>query len=337
MTNKGNYSSVILMLSLVFSIILIGVSGFMLIEHYNLLDAFYMTIITIGTVGFREVSPLSDAGKVFTAILIILSFGSFGYVITTFTKFMVEGVFKNYYKYSKVKNKISKLNGHIVVCGFGHNGTETVRELYEHCKSVVIVEKSPEVVSSIMQNPDYLYVEGDATNETILKQTNIENAKALITTMPKDADNLYIVLTARELNPNITIVSRASDDNSVKKLKRAGANNVIMPDRIGGNRMAKLVVQPDVVEFMEHIFLQQKRDIKVDEVSCSHSVFINKSIRELDVRNASGSNILGIRTGEGNYIINPSADTIIKSDYKLFVLGSPQQNEKLRDVLKSTE
>lgn len=337
MKNAGNYNSIFIMLGLAFGILIIGIAGFVLIEHYRLLDAFYMTIITISTVGFREVNPLSDSGKIFTAILIILSLGSFGYVITTFTKFMVEGVFKNYYKYSKVKKKISQLNGHIVVCGFGLNGTETARELFEHNKNVVIVEKSPEVIAIIQKNPEFLYVEGDATNENILRQTNIENATALITTMPNDADNLYIVLTARELNPNITIVSRASNDNSVNKLKRAGANNVIMPDRIGGNRMAKLVVQPDVVEFMEHIFLQQKRDIKVDEVSCSHSVFINKSIRELDIRNASGSNILGIRTGDGSYIINPSADTIIKSEYKLFVLGSPQQNEKLRDVLMSSE
>lgn len=234
-----------------------------------------------------------------------------------------------------MKNKISKLNGHIVVCGFGHNGTETVRELLEHGKQVVIVEKQPEIVAALMESPGYLYVEGDATNENVLKQTNIENACALITTMPNDADNLYVVLTARELNPNIIIVSRASDDNSVKKLKRAGANNVIMPDRIGGNRMAKLVVQPDVVEFMEYIFLQQKRDIKVDEVSCSSSAYINKSIRDLDVRNMSGANILGIRTGEGSFIINPSANTIIKSDYKLFVLGTPQQNEKLKEILNN--
>ena len=236
-----------------------------------------------------------------------------------------------------MKKKISQLNGHIIVCGFGNNGTKTVRELLEHNKKVVIVEKSHEMIARAQQNPDMLYIEGDATNENVLRETNIESAKALITTMPNDADNLYVVLTARELNQNITIVSRASDDNSIKKLKRAGANNVIMPDRIGGNRMAKLVVQPDVVEFMEYIFLQQKRDIKVDEVSCSHSIFINNSIRELDMRDASGANILGIRTGDGNYIINPSADTIIHSDDKLFVLGSPQQNEKLREVLKSTE
>jgi voltage-gated potassium channel len=336
MNRPGSFKSVYFLLALILGIIVFGTVGYILIEGYRLLDAFYMTVITIGTVGFREISPLSDAGKIFTALLILISFGSFGYVITTFTKFMVEGFFKNYYQLSKMKNKISKLEGHIIVCGYGNNGTETVHELLEHSEKVVIVEKMPEIIEQLRKNPDLLFIEGDATNENILRETNIENAKALITTMPNDADNLYIVLTAKELNNKITIVSRASDEHSIKKLKRAGANNVIMPDKIGGNRMAKLVVQPDIVEFMEFIFLQQRRDIKVEEVSCYHSVFIDKSIRDLDVRNASGANILGIRTADGNYHINPSADTIIHNDDKLFVLGSPSQIEKLRTVIRGS-
>ena len=334
MNKSGSFKSISILLGLVLGIVLMGTVGYMFIEKYRLLDAFYMTVITIGTVGFREIQPLSDVGKIFTAFLIIMSFGSFGYVITTFTKFMVEGFFKNYFQFTKMKNKIAKLKDHVIVCGYGNNGAETVHELYEHNEKVVIVEKVPEIIEKIRKNPDLYFIDGDATNENVLKECNIESAKALITTMPNDADNLYIVLTAKELNNKITIVSRASDENSIKKLKRAGANNVIMPDKIGGNRMAKLVAQPDVVEFMEFIFLQQGRDIKVEEVSCYHSVFINKSIRDLDVRNASGANILGIRTTDGNYHINPSAATIIQSDDKLFVLGSPTQVEKLRNVLR---
>lgn len=336
MKKQGNFRTMFWLLGLIIGIVCFGTGGYILIEGYRFLDAFYMTIETIGTVGFREIKPLSDAGKIFTSILIILSFGCFGFVITTFTKYMVEGFFKNYFQFAKMKNKISKLNGHIIVCGYGNNGNETVRELLEHNEKVVVVEKTPEIIEQLRLNNELFYIEGDATNENILRETNIESAKALITTMPNDADNLYIVLTAKELNNKITIVSRASDEHSIKKLKRAGANNVIMPDKIGGNRMAKLVVQPDVVEFMEFIFLQQKRDIKVDEVSCNHSVFINKSIRDLDIRNASGANILGIRTSDGNYLINPSADTIIHNDDKLFVLGSPAQNEKLRQVIKGS-
>lgn len=336
MRKQGSFKSIYVLLGLILGIISLGTCGYMFIENYRFLDAFYMTIETVGTVGFREIRPLSDGGKIFTSLLIILSFGCFGYVITTFTKFMVEGFFRNYFQFAKMKNKISKLSGHIIVCGYGNNGTETIRELLEYNEKVVVIEKATDITEQLKANPDILFIEGDATNEDVLRETNIETAKALITTMPNDADNLYIVLTVKELNNKITIVSRASDNHAIKKLKRAGANNVIMPDKIGGNRMAKLVVQPDVVEFMEYIFLQQKRDIKVDEVSCSHSVFINKSIRDLDVRNASGANILGIRTGDGNYIINPSADTLIHSEDKLFVLGSPIQNEKLKEVLRGT-
>jgi voltage-gated potassium channel len=320
-------------LLLVLAIVIAGIIGYTILEGYSVADAFYMTIITVATVGFSEVHPLSDGGKMFTAILIIISFSTFGYVASLITRFFIDGAFKNYYRHTKVKKKIEQLSDHIIVCGFGRNGEQTVFELLEHNRKVVVIEKVPAVIDMVRKIPDLLYIEGDSTSEDVLIETRISHAKALVTTLPNDADNLYVVLTARELNPGMTIISRATDENSVKKLKRAGANNVIMPDRIGGQRMAKLVVQPDIVEFIEFIMLQRSKDVYLEELSLDHSLYANRSIRELDIRNASGANIVGIRTKDRSFVVNPSPDLILSPLDKLFVLGNRSQLEKLSDIL----
>ncbi len=179
-----------------------------------------------------------------------------------------------------------------------------------------------------------MYIEGDATHEEILEAARIEKAAALITTMPSDADNLFIVITARQLNPGMKIISRASEDKADSKLKRAGANNVIMPDKIGGQRMAKLIVQPDVVEFLEYIMLQESDDVTLKELSCKNlaACFSGKTIKELGIRNITGANIIGLKK-ERKYIFNPDPEIILSSDDNLFVLGNPVQIAKLKDVL----
>jgi voltage-gated potassium channel len=189
-------------------------------------------------------------------------------------------------------------------------------------------------VATITHKHSDLVLEGDATHDEILERAGIKKAKALITTLPVDADNLFIVLSARTLNPEITIISRASEDNSDKKLKLAGANNVIMPDRIGGAHMASLVMKPDVMEFVDFITGQGGENIRLEEITFENisSKFQNKTIRELEVRNKSGANIIGFKTAEGEYIINPSADTQIIPDAKLFVLGTTEQIVRLKEL-----
>lgn len=319
---------------LLFSIFLTGVSGFVFIENYKLIDAFFMTVISITTVGFEIVQPLSDTGKVFTAILIMTSFGVLGYFLSTLTKMFVEGVFKNYYKESKVKKTIENLKGHVVLCGFGRNGKQVAAELTVSGTSFVILEKDMGIIEKIKSETNYLYLEGDSTHEETLVLANVKNAKALITVMPNDADNLYVILSAKELNPEITVVSRASDEKSVAKLYRAGANKVIMPDKIGGQRMAKLVTQPDVVEFLEFIGLQGK-DVSLEEVSCNsiNIIFKDKSIKDFNIRNVSGANIVGIKKQDGTFVFNPSPEEKISSNDKLFVLGTPEQIRLLNKVL----
>ncbi len=330
------FRSILTAMGLLFGIGLVGILGFMIIEGYSLLDAAYMTVITMATVGFRELAEPSTGGKIFTIGLIVVSFGIFGYVATTVTRYIVDGIFTHYFIDSKVKKSIDKLSNHVIVCGFGRNGSQSVKELFEHDNDLVIVEKSEEIINAIRDSKGFLYVHGDATQEGVLESANIANARALITTLPNDADNLFIVITARQLHPDLLIISRASDDNSDIKLKRAGASNVIMPDKIGGTRMARLVVDPDVVEFLDHVLMQPFRTgVKIEEITCNNiaDCFENSSIKELDIRNQSGANIIGLKRGNGIYIVNPSADIRLSGSDQLFVLGTNEQIESLQKLI----
>ncbi|HEY6162512.1 MAG TPA: potassium channel protein [Bacteroidia bacterium] len=322
-------------LLLLFLIVLIGVVGFMLIEHYNLLDAFYMTIITVATVGFNEVHPLSEAGRVFTSFLIITSFGTFAYAVSSITKYIVDGEFNLYFKNLQVNQAIEKLDNHVIICGYGRNGRQAAHVLKNHNQRFVVIESKKTVVNTLTHKFKDLIVEGDATQDEVLEKAGIGRARALITTLPEDADNLFIVLSARSLNAKLFIISRASDDNSDKKLKTAGANNVIMPDRVGGAHMASLVLKPDVMEFLDFITGQGTDNIKLEEITFDNlrEEFRNKSMRDLEIRNKSGANIIGFKTANGEYIVNPSPDTKMIHDAKLFVLGTTEQIHKLKELL----
>jgi voltage-gated potassium channel len=326
-------------MSLLFGIILIGVSGFMVIEGFTFTDAFFMTIITIATVGFREVHPLSSTGMYFTAFLIIFSFGIFAYAVSTFTRYVIDGAIGHYYKNRRVKNKIQKLRDHVVICGFGRNGRQAVQELIDHHIKIVVVERDEQVAENIADNPDILFIHGDSTRDDVLSMCRLDRARALITTLPVDADNLFVVLTARELNPGVKIISRASNEHSDAKLKRAGATNIIMPDRIGGQRMAKLVTQPDVVEFLDFLMLQSSENVALEEVSCNklNICFEGKAIRELDTRNDSGANIIGLKRPDNSYIINPLPETQISVNDKLFALGTRNQLTRFKKILVEGE
>ncbi len=328
--STNNLRHAYLTLGLLLSVIVIGIIGYMMLG-YTLSEAVYQTIITIATVGFEEVHQLDNRGMWFTSILVVFSIGIFFYAVTSFTRFIVEGVFLNTYKDNKVKRRISQISGHVVICGYGRNGKQVAIELHEHNMKTVIVEQNPDIAQVLRETPGMLYVEGDATDEEVLSQTHLETARAMITTLPQDADNLFVVLSAKELNPNMKIISRASLDNSEVKLKRAGANNVIMADKIGGQRMAKLVAQPDVVEFIELILLQSADSVVLEEISCHNlaSCFAGKSILELDIRNSSGANIIGLKREDKSYMINPVPETTLSASDKLFALGTRAQIKQL--------
>lgn len=333
MLNFKYFRKVYLALSLLLIIIFIGVLGFSIIEGYTLAEAIYMTIITVSTVGFNEVRPLSPEGRLFTAFLIIFSFGTFAYAISSITMYVLDGEYKRYFKDLRVKKKVDKFSGHTIICGYGRNGKQAVSELEAHHQKYVVVEFDKDLVDELRETHEIPFVDGDATYEKTLERAGIGQARALIATLPKDADNLFVVLTAREMNPDLLIISRASKDNSDKKLRRAGADNVIMPDKIGGAHMASLVIKPDVIEFMDYVMGQGTTSINLEEITFENlpKELKNKSIKELGIRDKSGANIVGFRTPEGEYVINPSPDTLIMPGAKIFVLGTIEQIDAFRE------
>lgn len=232
-----------------------------------------------------------------------------------------------------IKNN-NELTNHIIICGFGRNGKRAALELLYHNEKVIIIENEDKIIDEIKEYDRFLYVKGDATNEEVLMLASIESAKAIITTLPNDADNLFVVLTVRDLNEGLKIISRASEEHSDIKLRQAGADNIIMPDKLGGQQMAKLVTHPDTVEFINQVLTEQSKEVKLYEVVCENLEKCNiKTIGEFDFRNKTNANIIGIRTDEGNYIFNPSADLELNCDDKIFVLGTEEQVNSLRKLL----
>lgn len=332
---KENFRSIYIAIGLLMLVVAIGTSGYMLFEKFSFADAFFMTIITISTVGFREVKPLSEFGQFFTAFLIIFSFGIFAYAVTTLTRYIVDGVLRNYLKDNKVKTKIEKLNNHVIVVGYGRNGKQAIEELNRYNSKIVVVDNNDAIIEQIRENANLLYIQGDAIEDDTLVAAKIDKAKALITALPNDADNLFVVLTARSMNPSIKIISRASNFNSDKKLRNAGATNVIMPDKIGGQRMAKLVEQPDVVDFLEYIMLRESDGVYIEEISCEElsANFVEKTIGDWSIRTETGANIIGLKTSNNKYIVNPTPEVKISLNDQLFVLGNPEQIKHLKKVL----
>jgi len=310
---------------------LTGITGYMLIEGYTFSEAFYFTIITISTVGFQEIRPLSAPGRYFTAILIVTSFGTFAYALSAISSYLLDGEFRKHIRELKKIKRIKKMEDHIIICGFGRNGRQIAQELESWGHPYLLIEKDENIVEDLQAKGKTNYYEGDATNDQVLINAGIKKAKALITTLPEDADNVFVVLTAREMNSELLIISRASQNTTDKKLRMAGADNVVMPDKVGGSHMASLVVKPDVVEFFNHLS-GQDNNISLEEISYDSlpAEFKDKSIKDLHVRKRSGANIVGLKTLEGEYVLNPSPDSIICEGTKLFVLGMKNQIEDLK-------
>jgi voltage-gated potassium channel len=296
-----------------------------------------MTIITISTVGFGEIHKLSSPGKIFTIFLILFSFGTYAYAISIITTYFVESKLSIWFlKGTRGKSTLKKMENHVIICGFGRNGQQAAEELKMFNKSVVVIENEHDIIIDNLEQ-QFRFIEGDATHDEILLQANINSASALITTLPNDADNLFVVLSARSLNPQLQIISRASNESSEKKLRVAGANNVILPEKVGGNHMAVLVAKPDIVEFLEHLSMRGSSPTNLEEIVCSNllSEISCKSIHEIGIRQKSGANIIGFKTPEGEFILNPSPETNVIPGSKLFVLGTQEQIEAMKKILRS--
>ena len=328
------FKNVFFFVGLLLFVIISGTLGFVFIEGWGVVDSLFMTIITISTVGYGEVHELTVYGKLFTSLLIISSFGTFAFAIKSITNFLAGGEYRNYINEKRKMKEFDKLHNHVIICGFGRVGIQVAEDLKAHGTRFVVIESNEEIIKEHENLAGYLFLKGDSTLDENLIKSGVLSAKALICCLPKDADNLYVVLSARELKKKLFIVSRASNQSTVGKLKIAGAQNVIMPDAIGGSHMASLISNPDVMEFLDIIRVQGYNGANIESISFNElpDQFKNKTIGQLEAKRLTGVTIIGFKTPDGEYLINPDYETEVVPQSKLFVLGNPSQISKLNHL-----
>ena len=319
---------------LVFSLV-VGVVGFIVFEDYTLIDSVYMTIITLSTVGFKEVEPLTDSGKLFVTVYILLNIGIFAYVVSTITTYVFEGEFKKIFRNIMFGRQVKKLKDHVIVCGYGRHGSRVCKELRKDKTHFVIIEKN----ADRLESPDgekSLTIHGDATLDDTLVEAGIGHARALISTLPTDADNVFITLTAKGLNPAIRVIARASGRNSENKLYRAGANKVVLPDILGGIYMAHLITKPFVVEFLDILNGMGDDNLKLEDFTFNQlkEQFRNKSLSELDIGQVTGATVVGIKNEDRGFVFGPNHDTVIGESDVLILLGSDESIRRFKEYCR---
>ena len=307
-------------LVILFVFIIIGTIGYRILEGWPLLDSLYMSIITISTVGFNETHPLSPATRIFTIGLIVVSIAVVGYLVGSLTQILIVGEIATLFGRRRLENKINKLRNHIIVCGCGRVGAFICHQLKSIGIPLVVVESNPQALDKLDQ--DMLYIDKNAVDDDVLAEANIEHARGLVTTLPSDPDNVFITLSARSMNKEIFILSRASKDSSVKKLKAAGANEVVSPHRMGANRMVNLLTKPTVVDFIDYAMYKSELPLGFEEIRISEdSRYVNVNIGESDIRQRFDLIIVAIKKKSGEMTFNPQKETIIEPGDVLVVLG----------------
>lgn len=302
-----------------------GGVGFRLLSDLTWLNAFYMTLITVTTVGFGEIGPVSDASKLWTMVLIVSSVFIYAYSIKIISEYLLLRSTSENLKKRLVKKKIDALSNHVIVCGYGRNGRQAVQKLLEHQQPFVVIETNNELIN--MDQNKMLFYQGDAREEATLDAVGIQKAQCLICCLPDDPDNLFVVLSARQMNSKMLIISRASNESSVSKLEFAGANHIVMPDKIGGGYMASLLVSPDLIHFMGQLSNFEISKTHLEELSISElsKDYINKSIKDLRIREKTGCTVIGCKSEDLDYVINPSSETLLTPSTKLMLLGQTSQ------------
>jgi len=318
-------------LVLIVVVIFFGTAGYVILEKWTAFDALYMTITTITTVGYREVHDLSDTGRVFTLVLIVSGVGTILYTLNNAARILVEGEIQEIFGRRKLEKKIKELKDHYIVCGYGRMGTVIGKELKEKGASFIVIEKGPMDGDSV--DPDVLLVRGDATKDEVLKEAGIERARGLISVLPTDAENLYVVLSARVLNPDMNIVARAGEEGSEQKLLRAGADRVVSPYYIGGMRIAHTVLKPSVVDFIEFATSAGNIDLQMEEIYVREGASIaGTTLDECGIGRELGIIIVAIKRSGGDMRFNPTFRTTIKPGDVLIALGERTKLKILEDM-----
>ena len=329
--------SVHLTISILLTVVLVvaGSVGYMIIEGWNFGDAMYMTVITLATVGYGEVHQVSATGRIFTVVLIFLGVGYFLYVGGNIVQFLVEDRIRIILGRRKLDKQIAKLKNHYIICGYGRIGRVLARYLTERYLNVVIIEKN-DSRQAAMDEDGVLYLLGEATDESLLIRAGIKEAKGLITALGTDADNVFLTLIAKELNPGLFIVARAIQNATKRTIQAAGANKVISPYDLGARRMAHAILRPTVIQFLELAFADESTDIQVEEIRVhSTSRLLNVALKDSGIRQQLDLIILTIKKADDTMIFNPKADTCIETDDTLVVVGRAKSVNRLEKMMRS--
>jgi voltage-gated potassium channel len=305
----------------------------MAIEDWTVMDSLYMTVITLSTIGYGEVNPVSQPGRIFTLVLIVMGVGFFLYVIGNVVQFLVEGRIRLVLGRHKLDKQIGHLNNHYIVCGYGRMGRALCRYLIQKGLKFVVVEKNEDRIP-VMNTDHVLYIAGEAAVEENLRKAGITRASNLIATLGTDADNVFLVLLAKGLNPNLYVVARASQNASKKPLDTAGADVVVSPFDVGARRMAHAILRPNVIRFLEFAFADEDTDFHIEEIAVAESSqLVGVSLMDSGIRQDYNLMILSIIKADGEMVFNPAANTTIKSDEKVIAVGSNENLGRLEKAL----
>lgn len=300
----------------------------MLIEHWRVLDALYMTVLTLTTVGYQEVHHLSDNGRIYTMVFILCGVGMFLNILRDMVQIIIDASSGITLRQLKMKQTIDRLTEHQIVCGYGRTGQEVIEQFLHYKHPFVIIESNPDTVK-VAEQRGLLVLEGDASSDEVLMQAGIKRAKGIVCALPDDTDNTFVALSARGLNADITIVSRAANPGAESKLKRAGAHMVISPYVICGRRMAAAVTHPLITEFLDVVMHSQAYDLQMEQVIVEEdSILSGINFKEADLKHTAGAMILAV-SQNGVLVNNPSPDLIFQAGNVLIALGTQDQLEKL--------
>jgi len=333
--NSMVYQKFVLTIILIVLVIFGGTVGYQIIEGWSFIEALYMTIITISTVGFKEVGQLSNAGRIFTIFLILGGIIVITSGISLIFSSIIEGTFGEIIRRQRMEKKLAKIKNHFIICGFGAVGEDVVNEFIRENKPFVLIEKDKNVLNKLLKEfPGIIFVIGDATDDEILKNAQIEKAKGILAVLGKTADNLYICLSARSLNPKLRIIARVIESESIDKLKKAGADYVFSPEKIGGIRLAAAALKPAVTSFLDAIIRGEYLDLVLNEVEVQeHSSIVKKTLKESEISKNIGIIISAIKSANTDKLIfNPSSKTIINPSDILIVFGSSDQIKQLKKI-----
>ncbi len=311
-------------------IIAAGVIGYVIIEEWSFVDALYMTIITITTVGYAEVHPLTTSGRIFSIFLIVGGVSGALYALSGIAGYIIEGHLGTTLGRRRMEKTIRKLKGHFILCGYGRVGQEIARIFTEEGVPFVIIDKDRESIATA-EKDGYLYVFGDATSDEVLKEAGIERARGLVAALGSDADSVYITLSARGLRPDLFIEARASSSMAGAKLKKAGANRIVAPYNLGARRMAELALRPAVVDFIDTVIRSRGRDLQMENITVSHdSTLAGLTVEE--IRRRTKAAILTISRKGGKLLVNPSIEETIEAGDRLITLGTKKQLGALEEI-----